>query len=198
MAVSFFAAYSQEVAAAAGEENISLIERIDAHLNSPECDVSILEISEDEARRAAQSEGIDERRYFAYLGFLHEIEYRKRTPAAHWGRHPAVVPCPDWILPNSRQIPSRRMPAFRVFSKICSIAMIVVIFGAFPLFVAPVSHSIVVGGGFSLRAATVICAWIAAVLAVLVCHCAMRLLRRRPVIDCLPSCSKRQFLVKYG
>ena len=177
MAVSFFSDYSQEVVSSVGRENVALIERINSALNSPKVDEAILAMSEDEARTAAHAEGIAERKYFAFLSFLHEIELRKSNPSARWGRRPSVVPCPDWMPPNSRQIPARKMPYLRVFSKVFNIAMIVVIFGAFPFFVAPLSHSVVAGSSLSLRAAISISIWLFAVIVAAFSCLAMRFLR---------------------
>lgn len=177
MAVSFFSDYSQEVVSSVGGENVALLERINLALNSPKIDEAILEMSEDKARTAAHAEGIAESKYFAFLSFLYEIEFRKSNPAARWGRRPSVVPCPDWMPPNSRQIPARKMPYLRVFSKVFNIAMIVVIFGVFPFFVAPLSHSIVAGSSLSLRAIISISVWLFAVIVAAFSRLAMRFLR---------------------
>ena len=182
MAVSFFSDYSQEAVSSVGVENEALLERINSALNSPKVDEAILAMSEDEARKAAHAEGIAESKYFAFLSFLHEIEFRKTNPSARWGRHPSVVPCPDWMPPNSRQIPARKMPYLRVFSKIFNIAMIVVIFGAFPFFVAPLSHSVVAGSSLSVRAAISISVWLFAVIAAAFSRLAMRFFRRKSLI----------------
>ena len=179
MAVSFFAEYSQEVVSAVGEENAVLLDRIDSALNSAGVDNAVLEMCEEDARKAAHAEGVSEGRYFAFLALLHEIEYRKSNPSARCGRRPVIVPCPGWLPPNSRQISARRMPYFRMFNKLFVIAMIVVIFGVFPFFVAPVSHCIVVGGSLSLRAAISVLVWLSALAAALFGCCALRFLKRK-------------------
>lgn len=177
MAVSGFSGYAREIESAVGKGNETLLRRLDDALNSDECDGGVLELTEERARKQAASAGIPEAQYFVFLSYLHEIEYRKSHPLDKWSRRPRLVPCPDWLPPNRRQVKAGRMSCCNFFGRLSNISLVVVVCGAFPLFVAPLAHHLIFGGALSVRSGVGMALWGAAVLATLLGRVALRLFR---------------------
>jgi len=176
--------FTAEATAAVGAENVALLRDIDLAMNEkgrlPRC----LEMTEDEARRLAAESGVPEDRYFRYLAFLYEIEYRKARGPALWERRSGVVPCPDFLEPTAWQIRMSRMPLYTVLGRVWNWSLIAVVSGMFPFVILPVCGVSFLGGKRINEVALCIMGlWCGAIVSGAVCYISCRLMRS-------PKCRK--------
>ncbi len=182
--MSVFLAFTGEAEERVGVENANLLADIDAALNSSARHPRFLDVTEPKARELAREAGVDEARYFSYLAFLHELEYRREFGPAMWERKSGVVPCPDWMPPTSGQMRAGRMPFYRLLTRLWNWALIVVAGGVFPLVILPLCglRSVASGGGGARLGAVsvaMMCIWGAALAVFAACYAASRALRTR-------------------
>lgn len=156
MGVSDFKELSAEIIERVGVENAELLKDINLAMNTEESMSYYLDIPHEKAKELAASSGVDEKRFFAYLAFLYEIEYRKANGPKMWERKRGVVPCPDYLSPTRWQIRRRHMPFYNIFTKIWNVSLIIVFAGAFPFMLGPLSNFISSKGCIGLDGTTAI------------------------------------------
>lgn len=145
MGMSDFREFVAEVESRVGVENVKLLEDIDRAMNTDERMPCHLDISREKAKELAASSGVEEKKFFSYLAFLHEIEYRKANGPELWERKRGVVPCPDYLPPTKWQVRQGRLPLFNAVSRIWNISLVVVIAGVIPFMIVPLSKFISAG-----------------------------------------------------
>ena len=159
MPMSVFKAFTSEVEASVGTDRPELLAEIDRAMNDAEKRPGVLELTKEVATACATASGIPVERYLRYLAFLDEIERRKETGPALWERNSGVVPCPDFLIPTSGQVPMSRMGVYKVFTKIWNILLIVVVGGILPLMLVPLC-SIMFTKCRRTWAVCMICTWL--------------------------------------
>lgn len=168
MGMSDFQELAAEITERVGVDNVELLKDIDMAMNTEEPMSYYLDIPYAKAKDLAASSGVDEKRFFAYLAFLYEIEYRKAHGPKMWERKRGVVPCPDYLSPTKWQIRRKHMPFYNICTKIWNVSLIIVFAGAFPFMLGPLSNFITSKGQYDYNNLTIFnyysiiafCGWI--------------------------------------
>jgi hypothetical protein len=146
MGMSDFQEFVAEVEERVGFQNVDLLNDINLSMNSEVYMPCYLEVSEEKARELAADSNVGEERFFAYLSFLQEIEYRKMSDVKLCERKRSVVPCSDFLSPTKWQIRRRDFALFNMLAKIWNVSLVVAFAGAIPFMIGPVSNFISSGG----------------------------------------------------
>jgi hypothetical protein len=145
MGMTDFKEFVSEVESRVGVENTELLKDINIAINTDESYPYYLEMTKEDVDKLLLSSNLPKDKFLSYLSFLYEIEYRKKNGPALWERKNSVIPCPNYLLPTKWQMRSNDISIFNKLNKLWNISLVIVITGAIPFMVVPLSKFIYLG-----------------------------------------------------
>lgn len=142
MGMTDFKEFTAEVESLVGIENVSLLNDINLAINGENFRYPILEMSNDDIQELVKTSTVEHDKFLYYLSFLYEIAYRKAKGLPLLERKRQIIPSHECLPLTKYQIAARLLPRYVALTKTWIISLILVVFGAVPFMVVPLSKFI--------------------------------------------------------